>query len=78
MRGADCFVMQSHCKPINDAIMEQLIIIDALVRASARRITAVMPFYGYSRQDKKVVSREPITPISYSTSKKANAASSRG
>jgi ribose-phosphate pyrophosphokinase len=61
VRGADCFVMQSHCKPINDAIMEQLVIIDALVRASARRITAVMPFYGYSRQDKKVVSREPIT-----------------
>jgi ribose-phosphate pyrophosphokinase len=61
VRGADCFVMQSHCNPINDAIMEQLIIIDALRRASARRITAVMPFYGYSRQDKKVLPREPIT-----------------
>jgi ribose-phosphate pyrophosphokinase len=61
VRGADCFVMQSHCHPMNDAIMEQLIIIDALRRASARRITAVMPFYGYSRQDKKVLPREPIT-----------------
>ena len=61
VRGADCFVMQSHCHPINDNIMEHLIIIDALRRASARRITAVMPFYGYSRQDKKVLPREPIT-----------------
>ncbi len=61
VRGADCFVIQSHAKPINDAIMEQLIIIDALKRASARRITAVMPFFGYSRQDKKVLPREPIT-----------------
>ncbi|CAN5247550.1 ribose-phosphate diphosphokinase [soil metagenome] len=61
VRGADCFVMQSHSSPINDNIMEQLITIDALRRASARRITAVMPFYGYSRQDKKVLPREPIT-----------------
>lgn len=61
VRGADCFVMQSHCYPINDSIVEQLIIIDALRRASARRVTAVMPFYGYSRQDKKVLPREPIT-----------------
>ena len=61
VRGADCFVMQSHCQPINDNVMEQLITIDALKRASARRITAVMPFYGYSRQDKKVLPREPIT-----------------
>lgn len=61
VRGADCFVLQSHCGRINDAIMEQLIIIDALRRASARRITAVMPFYGYARQDKKVRPREPIT-----------------
>ncbi len=61
VRGADCFVLQSHSDPINDRIMEQLIIIDALRRASARRITAVMPFYGYSRQDKKVLPREPIT-----------------
>jgi len=61
VRGADCFVMQSHCEPMNDNIMEQLITIDALNRASARRITAVMPFFGYSRQDKKVLPREPIT-----------------
>jgi ribose-phosphate pyrophosphokinase len=61
VRGADCFVMQSHCAPINDNIMEQLVTIDALRRASARRITAVIPFFGYSRQDKKVMPREPIT-----------------
>jgi len=61
VRGADCFVMQSHCEPMNDNIMEQLITIDALKRASARSITAVMPFFGYSRQDKKVLPREPIT-----------------
>jgi ribose-phosphate pyrophosphokinase len=61
VRGADCFVMQSHTQPMNDNIMEQLITIDALKRASARRITAVMPFFGYSRQDKKVLPREPIT-----------------
>ena len=61
VRGFDCFVFQSHSYPINDAVMEQLIIIDALRRASARRITAVMPYYGYCRQDKKVLPREPIT-----------------
>ena len=61
VRGSDCFVIQSHCEPMNDNIMEQLITIDALKRASARRITAVMPFFGYSRQDKKVLPREPIT-----------------
>lgn len=61
VRGADCYVLQSHCSPVNDNIMEQLITIDALRRASARRITAVMPFYGYSRQDKKVLPREPIS-----------------
>ena len=61
VRGADCYVIQSHCDPINDHIMEQLITIDALNRASARRITAVMPYFGYSRQDKKVRPREPIT-----------------
>ena len=61
VRGSDCFVFQSHAFPINDAIMEHLIIIDALRRASARRITAVMPYYGYCRQDKKVLPREPIT-----------------
>ena len=61
VRGSDCFVIQSHCAPINDNIMEQLITIDGLRRASARRITAVIPFLGYSRQDKKVLPREPIT-----------------
>ncbi len=61
VRGSDCFVIQSHSAPINDNIMEQLITIDALRRASARRITAVIPFLGYSRQDKKVMPREPIT-----------------
>jgi len=61
VRGADCFVIQSHCRPINFHIMEQLLIIDALRRASAKRITAVMPSFGYSRQDKKGLPREPIS-----------------
>ena len=61
MRGADVFVLQSHCEPINDRVMEQLIMIDAPKRASAKRITAVCPFYGYSRQDRKADGREPIT-----------------
>jgi len=61
VRGADCFVLQSHSKPVNFHIMEQLIMLDALHRASAKRITAVVPFYGYARQDKKHLSREPIT-----------------
>jgi len=61
VRGADCFVIQSHSDPINEHIMEQLIMIDALKRASAKRITAVVPFYGYARQDKKGRPREPIT-----------------
>ena len=61
VRGADLFVFQSHCPPINDRIMEQLIMIDAAKRASAKRITAVSPFYGYSRQDRKAEGREPIT-----------------
>lgn len=61
VRGADCFVIQSHSRPINFHIMQQLLIIDALRRASAKRITAVMPFFGYSRQDKKVLPREPIS-----------------
>lgn len=61
VRGADCFVLQSHSHPINFHIMEQLIMLDALERASAKRITAVVPFYGYSRQDKKGRPREPIT-----------------
>ena len=61
VRGADAFVIQSHAAPINEAIMEQLIMVDALKRASAKRITAVMPCYGYARQDKKHKGREPIS-----------------
>ncbi|MCI1983762.1 MAG: ribose-phosphate diphosphokinase [Bifidobacteriaceae bacterium] len=61
VRGADVFVLQSHTQPINKWIMEQLIMIDALKRASARSITAVVPFLGYSRQDKKHRGREPIS-----------------
>ena len=61
VRGADCFVIQSHTDPINFHIMEQLVMIDALKRASAKRITAVIPFYGYARQDKKGRPREPIS-----------------
>src|SRR3954466_14090623 len=60
-RGADCFVIQSHTAPINQWIMEQLIMIDALKRASARSITVIVPFYGYARQDKKHRGREPIS-----------------
>ncbi|GAA2456218.1 ribose-phosphate diphosphokinase [Streptomyces macrosporus] len=60
-RGADCFLMQSHTAPINKWIMEQLIMVDALKRASARSITVIMPFYGYARQDKKHRGREPIS-----------------
>ncbi|WP_030270769.1 ribose-phosphate diphosphokinase [Streptomyces sp. NRRL B-24484] len=60
-RGADCFVIQSHTAPINQWIMEQLIMIDALKRASAHSITAILPFYGYARQDKKHLGREPIS-----------------
>jgi len=61
IRGADVFVFQSHADAINDRLMEQLIMIDAAKRASAKRITAVSPFYGYSRQDRKAEGREPIT-----------------
>lgn len=61
VRGADCFLVQSHTAPINTWIMEQLIMVDALKRASAHSITAVVPFYGYSRQDKKHKGREPIS-----------------
>ena len=61
VRGADCFVIQSHSAPINFHIMEQLLMIDALQRASAKRITAVVPFFGYARQDKKGLPREPIS-----------------
>lgn len=61
VRGADAFVLQSHTTPINKWIMEQLIMVDALKRASAKRITVVVPFYGYARQDKKHRGREPIS-----------------
>jgi ribose-phosphate pyrophosphokinase len=61
VRGCDAFVIQAHSAPINDQIMEHLIMVDALKRASAKRITVVMPFWGYSRQDKKHRGREPIS-----------------
>jgi len=61
VRGSDAFVIQSHTAPINEWIMEQLLMIDALKRASAKRITVVLPFYGYARQDKKHRGREPIS-----------------
>ncbi|MGI8427110.1 MAG: ribose-phosphate diphosphokinase [Actinomycetota bacterium] len=60
-RGSDAFVIQSHSPPVNEMIMEQLLMIDALKRASAKRINAVVPFYGYSRQDRKSLAREPIS-----------------
>ncbi|MBW3663139.1 MAG: ribose-phosphate diphosphokinase [Actinobacteria bacterium] len=60
VRGADAFVIQCHIEPVNAHIMEQLLMIDALKRASAKRIIAVMPYYGYARSDKKTLSREPI------------------
>jgi ribose-phosphate pyrophosphokinase len=61
VRGCDAFVIQSHCAPINEWLMEQLIMVDALKRASAKRITVVAPFYPYARQDKKGRGREPIS-----------------
>ncbi len=61
VRGSDAFVLQSHTAPINQWIMEQLIMVDALKRASAKRITVVAPFFGYARQDKKSRGREPIS-----------------
>ena len=61
VRGCDAFVMQSHTTPINQWVMEQLIMVDALKRASAKRITVIMPFYPYARQDKKHKGREPIS-----------------
>ena len=61
IRGCDVFIIQTHAGPVNDSLMEQLIMIDAAKRASAKRITAVCPYYGYSRQDRKSTGREPIT-----------------
>jgi len=61
IRGCDVFIIQTHCGPVNESLMEQLIMIDAAKRASAKRITAVCPYYGYSRQDRKSTGREPIT-----------------
>jgi ribose-phosphate pyrophosphokinase len=61
VRGSDVFVLQPTCPPVNDNLMELLIMIDAFKRASAGRITAVLPYYGYARQDRKVQSRVPIT-----------------
>lgn len=60
-RGNDIFLLQPTCAPVNDSLMELLIMLDAFRRASARRITVVMPYYGYARQDKKIKPREPIT-----------------
>ncbi|MFB3738629.1 MAG: ribose-phosphate diphosphokinase [Candidatus Velamenicoccus archaeovorus] len=61
VRGCDVFVIQTHADPVNESIMEQLVLLDAMKRASAKRITAVVPYYGYSRQDKKGLAREPIS-----------------
>lgn len=61
VRGSDCFIVQSTCTPVNDNLMEMLIMIDAMKRASAGRITAVMPYFGYARQDRKAKARDPIT-----------------
>ena len=61
VRGSDCFIVQSTCAPVNDNIMELLIMIDAMRRASAARITAVVPYFGYARQDRKSKPRDPIS-----------------
>ena len=61
VRGSDCFIVQSTCTPVNDNLMEMLIVIDAMKRASAGRITAVMPYFGYARQDRKAKARDPIS-----------------
>ncbi len=61
VRGADVFIMQPTCPPVNDHLVELLILMDALKRSSANRVTAVIPYYGYARQDRKVLPRAPIT-----------------
>ena len=61
VRGSDCFIVQSTCAPVNDNLMEMLIMIDAMKRASAARITVVMPYFGYARQDRKAKARDPIS-----------------
>ncbi|MBI5576132.1 MAG: ribose-phosphate pyrophosphokinase [Deltaproteobacteria bacterium] len=61
VRGVDVFIVQPTCPPVNDNLMELLILMDALKRASAKRVTAVIPYYGYARQDRKVLPRAPIT-----------------
>ena len=61
IRGKNCYIIQSTCKPVNENIMELLVCIDALKRASAKTITAVIPYYGYARQDRKAKPRQPIT-----------------
>lgn len=61
VRGSECFIVQSTCAPVNDNIMELLIMIDAMKRASAARITAVIPYFGYARQDRKAKARDPIS-----------------
>ena len=61
VRGSDVFIVQSTCKPVNDNLMELLVMIDALRRASAGRITAVVPYFGYARQDRKAKARDPIS-----------------
>ncbi|HBU70031.1 MAG TPA: phosphoribosylpyrophosphate synthetase [Elusimicrobia bacterium] len=61
VRGTDCFVIQPTCSPVNESVMELLVICDALRRSSARRITAVLPYYGYGRQDRKAEPRVPIS-----------------
>lgn len=61
VRGVDCFIIQSTCAPVNDNLMEILIMVDSMKRASAGRINVVMPYYGYARQDRKAKARDPIT-----------------